>query len=220
MPQLLSLVSVTGQRYELRVPTSWADVRLAEYIHLLANPQQPRLCVLSGLSEETLYQLAAADAVYLLHCLSFLEDETPLTSTLPSSELVTIGQASYGQLLLVQQFLEDNPHQPALFYAPYLYAVYESERRYGPENSPEKLQQLYQHTLDAPLPEVFANLVFMLGAWQNFKNATPPDPKITPSPTTTNTRPASTSWATALARCFPWTRWRAETRSSIGTSLP
>jgi hypothetical protein len=217
MPQLLSLVSVTGQRYELRVPTSWADVRLADYIHLLANPQQPRLCGLSGLSEETLYQLAADDAVYLLHCLSFLEDESPLTSALPSSELATIGQASYGQLLLVEKFLDENPDHPFLFYAPYVYAVYESERRYGPENSPEKLQQLYQHTLDAPLPQVFANLVFITGAWQNFKNATPPLPKTTPSPTTTNTRPVSKSWATALVRFLPWTRWRAETRSNTAT---
>jgi hypothetical protein len=217
MPQLLSLVSVTGQRYELRVPTSWADVRLADYIHLLANPQRPRICVLSGLNEDTLYQLAADDAVYLLHCLSFLEDETPLTRALPPPDLADIGQASYGQLLLVQQFLEDNPHQPALFYAPYVYAVYESERRYGPDNSPEKLQQLYQDTLDAPLPQVFANLVFITGAWQNFNSATPPPPKTTPSPTTTNTRPASKNWAVALARFLPWTRWRAETRSNTAT---
>jgi hypothetical protein len=220
MPQHLSLVSTTGQPHPLRVPTSWADLTLSDYIRWLRHPQEPSICVFCGLSEATLHQLAAADAAYLLHCLAFLEDESPLTGALPPPELADIGQASYGQLLLVQQFLDENPDQPFLFYAPYVYAVYESERRYGKDNSSAKLQQLYQDTLTAPLPEVYAPVVFTMGAWRHFTSATPPPPKTTPSPTTTNTRPASKSWATALARFFPWIRWRAETCSSTGTSLP
>jgi hypothetical protein len=217
MPQHLSLVSTTGQHHPLRVPTNWADLSLSDYLRWLSHPHQPALCVFCGLSEATLHQLAAADAAYLLHCLAFLADERPLTGTLPAPDPAIIGQASYGQLLLVQQFLDENPNQPFLFYAPYVYAVYESERRYGTGNSPEKLQQLYHDTLAAPLPDVYAPLVFTLGAWQHFNSARLPPPKTTPSPTTTNTRRASKSWATALARFFPWTRWRAETRSNTAT---
>src|SRR4028119_2018827 len=104
MPQHLSLVSTTGQHYPLRVPTSWAALTLSDYIRWLSPPHQPAICVFCGLSEATLHQLAAADAAYLLHCLSFLADERPLTSTLPPPDLATIGQASYGQLLLVEKF--------------------------------------------------------------------------------------------------------------------
>jgi hypothetical protein len=219
MPQHLTLTSADGsQQHPLTVPTCWADVRLADYIRLLQQPTVPAIVVLCGISAEVLGSLAAQDAAYLGTCLSFLADDSVLTESLPQDGLTNIGAASYGQLLLVQQFMEQHPDEPVLFYAPWIYAVYESERVLGSFNSSQRMQLLYEATLARPITEVYADVLFMLGGWLTFTSATPPPMTTTPRPTMMSSMPAWKRWAHALAASLPWTRSAAATRSATGPS--
>lgn len=213
MPLSISLVTPDGHSAcDLTVPTSWADVSVAQYLRLLTEPDLPRICILTDLEEDLLNRLAAQDATYLqVVCLDFLHHEEELAELKPTEGLADIGSSSYGQLLLVQQFMQANPDQIMMVYAPWILAVYESERQLKTFNSNARMQQLYEDTLAAPLPKVYADLVAFLQAWSNFMNATT-KPMMTTSPTMTSSTPAWKKYSSALGRFWSSIRSRKATR--------
>ncbi len=219
MPEQLTFTTPAGEQlHQELVPNNWGDVTLAQYIQLLSTPSTPAVFVLTSITAELLGKLQATEASYLVNCLAFREDDSVLTEALPSKDLVNIGSATYGELLAVQQFMERHPDQPSIFYAPWIYAVYESEKRFREKNSPEKMQQLYQDMLALPVTEAYADVVFMLGAWMRFTSATPPPPRTSASPTTTKSTPGLKSWVRGSGSSLPWTRWLAATRSNTTAS--
>lgn len=200
MPLTLSLVTPDGEpAWHGAVPTSWADITVAQYLRLLTETELPRICVLTTLEEETLNQIAAQDAAYLFSCVAFVEDESELLELKPSPDLVDMGSASYGQLLLVQQFMAANPDQIMLAYAPWMYAVYESERQLRSFNSNARMQHLYEATLAAPLPTVYADLMAFLQAWSSFMRGST-RPQMTTNPKTMSWRQVLRNWVSASPR--------------------
>lgn len=68
------------------------------------------------------------DAQYLMNLLAFTA-ETPEPPVSP--DLRDPGAATNGQLVLANQYFEDHPGKPDIWYAPYIYALYRCREVYG-----------------------------------------------------------------------------------------
>lgn len=192
--QILHLTTPDGATaHTLHVPTSWADVTLAQYIRLCQQRSQPAILTLTDLSAEAFSQLAAQDAMYLNFLVEFTQDESELLA-LPAVAEMNLGAQPYGQLLLVQQFMEQHPNEPAIHAAPWLYAVYEAHKRYGQSNSADRMQELYAEMLARPVTEAFAECASFLLAWWRSTNATRPTPATIKSPMMTSTTRGWRNW--------------------------
>ncbi|MBX0290970.1 hypothetical protein K3G63_11000 [Hymenobacter sp. HSC-4F20] len=195
----LTLTSADGaETITLQVPTTWDDVSLQQYIDWQCSTE-PAVCVLAGITPEQLDRLAWADAGYLMNLLSFAATipEPPLSEGLKDP-----GSATYGQLVLANQHFEEHPDKPDVWYAPYLYALYRCREVYG-RNDQGKEEAMREAILQEPVGKVLTDVLFMYAAWLLSMSATPPTPKTTSSPMTTNTKPGWRSFLTGLGRPSP-----------------
>jgi hypothetical protein len=197
----------------LSVPTSWHDVTLQQYIDWQCSTE-PAICCLAGITKAQLEQLPWEEAGYLLNLLAFAAE---LPDAPVSPDLVAVGDATYGQMIAVQQYLEANPDQPEIWYAPFLYALYRSRQLYG-SYDPARIEAMRAAILQEPVGQVFGDLTFTWAVWLLSTSATPPTPKRLWSPTTTKKKPAWKSWWSVLASCLPSTRWRPHSASPAGSS--
>ncbi|WP_324671051.1 hypothetical protein [Hymenobacter sp. GOD-10R] len=191
MPQTFTLTYSDGRpNTELTVPTSWRDVTTAQYLRLMAGTDTttPVLCVLTDLTEADLGKLAATDAVYLNNCLAFAEDQTELHALTATPGLPDVGAASYGKLLLSQQYIEsiqDDAHGFAA--AAYMLALYSL-----PDDVKEEvLEAEHQGVLGLSITETYANLNFIWGRFLSFTQGTKATPATALNPTTTKRKPGS-----------------------------
>jgi hypothetical protein len=209
MPATLTL-HPTGQ--VLTVPTSWADVSLAQYVALLAPaPEGEQLTaaeLLLGLGAGGLDQLAADDVVYLSTLLAFSLDPEPVTALLPTPGLPDVGALPWGCLVLCQQEFEANAERPGLASLPYVLAVYRCQLRDG---NTDRFEQVLAQVLAAPVTEVYADGAFFLAAARRSLSGTPPTKATSPTPPTKSSMPAAKSWLRGLGLRWPWMRSRAAT---------
>jgi hypothetical protein len=193
----------------LTVPTSWADVSLAQFVALHApeadDERRPAELLLS-LEAGGLDQLAADDVQYLSNLLAFASDASDMEALLPTPGLPDVGSLPWGCLVLCQQQFEANAERPALASLPYVLALYRCQLRYG---NTDRLDQVLAAVLAAPVTEVYADGAFFLAAARRSRSGTPPTKATTQSPTTTSLKPVARSWRRALGLRWPWTRWRA-----------
>lgn len=193
----------------LHVPTTWDDVTLQQYIDWQCS-EQPTVCCLAGITPPQLAALAWQDAEYLLHLLAFAA-EVP---TPPLSEgLTDPGAATYGQLVLANQHFEQNPGKPAIWYAPYLYALYRCREVYG-RNDQGKEAAMREAILQAPVGRCLSEVLFMWAAWQISLSATLPTPPTSLIPPTTKTKPGWKSWGSGLGK-----RWLPMPSPAPGASV-
>lgn len=205
--------------FSLFVPTCWADVTLAQFIRLITEPDTHPLCALTTLTAEQLDALHHGDVALLATRLDFTADTTDLMALTPSPDLPDVGSSTYGQLILANQYAEAHEGQPVLTLAPYLYALYRSQQLSGKYNE-TKLQQMQTAILAAPVTEVYADVVFILAAWQHFTSATlPKKPLMWTNTLTTKSTPGWKRWVSNLGRLPRWIRSAVATRSSTGNSL-
>jgi hypothetical protein len=64
------------------VPTKWADLTLGQLRRLAAEPDTPRLLILTDLTQQELARIEPGDLLYFANCLDFLSDRGLLTDTL------------------------------------------------------------------------------------------------------------------------------------------
>ncbi|WP_400190693.1 hypothetical protein [Hymenobacter sp. B81] len=197
MRHTLTLSTADGTtQHTLQVPVSWHDVTLQEFIDWQCS-DEPAICCLAGISRAVLEQLAWQDAGYLLNLLSFAAE---LPNPPPAPDLVDPGEASYGQMLLVQQYLAEHPEKPDVWYAPRLYAIYRSQQVYRRYDQ-AKIDAMDAAIRAAPVGEVLGSVLFTSAVWLLSTRATRPTPTTkTPGPTTPRSMPGWRSWATGLAR--------------------
>jgi hypothetical protein len=202
--------------FPLAVPTCWADVTLAQFIRLITEPDTHPLCALTTLTPEQLDALHTGDVALLSARLDFTANTTELTALTPSVDLPEVGKSTYGQLLLATQHLQAHEGQPDLLAAPYLYALYRSQQISGKYDE-QRLEQMQAAVLAAPVTEVYADVVFILAAWQHFTSATLPTQTMLPTRETTptmNLMPELRTWARGLGRLPRWIRSAGATRSN------
>lgn len=182
----------------LQVPTTWADVTLAEYIAWQESPE-PDACALAGITPEQLNRVAWQDAGYLVNLLAFAA-EVPEAHAGPGA--IPPASASWGQMRLVAQYMEANPGHSDIWYAPYIWALYRCREIYG-RNDEAKETGMAEAVVARPVSEVFSEVTFIWAGWLLSTNATPPPPKMLASPPETKSRPGWPSWANALGRFLP-----------------
>ncbi|GGG34099.1 hypothetical protein [Hymenobacter glacieicola] len=198
MRHSLTLTSADGsESVILSVPTTWDDVTLQQYIDWQCS-EEPAVCVLAGISQQQLDRLAWLDAQYLLNLLAFAA-ETPEP---PVSEgLKDPGSATYGQLVLANQYFEEHPDKPTIWYAPYIYALYRCREVWG-RNDQGKEAEMHQAILQEPVGKCLSNVLFMYASWLSSTNVMLATPRTMPSPARKNTTPAWRSFLTALGKPF------------------
>jgi hypothetical protein len=209
MPTTLTLTSPGQPAQALTVPTSWANVPLAQFVALHApelGEQRTAAELLLGLDAGALGQLAADDVVYIANLIEFASDPSPVLDLLPTPSLPDVGSLPWGCLVLCQQQFESNAERPALASLPYVLALYRCQLRYG---NTDRLDQVLAAVLAAPVTEVYADGAFFLAAARRSRSGTPPTTATTQSPTTKSLKLAARSWRHALALRWPWTRWQA-----------
>lgn len=189
-----------SEQHVLSVPTTWDDVSVQQYLDWQSS-DQPALCALAGLTQAQLERLPLDEAGYLLNLLAFATEQPDSPA---SPDLVDVGSATYGEMLLVQQHLAAHPDQPEIWYAPYLYALYRSRQVYGVV-SDEKLEQMRAAVLEQPIGQVMGDLLFTYAAWRLSTSATPRTPRTLPSPTTTKAKLGWRNWLRGLGFCSPST---------------
>ncbi|WP_400190692.1 hypothetical protein [Hymenobacter sp. B81] len=204
--------------FNLQVPTSWADVTLAQYLRLLTEPDAHPLCILTILTPAQLDRLHYTHVAILAHRLEFLADTAALSERASAPDLPDVGDSTYGQMVLATQYLEQHADQPLLACAPYLYALYRHQQLLGRYDE-VRLAEMEAAVLAAPVPDVYADLVFILAAWQRSTSATLPTSRMTWTSTpTTNSTPVWKTWLRSLACLRPWTRSAAATRPNTRPS--
>ena len=206
MPTTLTLITPDGQPAQvLTVPTSWADVSLAQFVALHApTPGDERTAaeLLLGLPAGGLGQLAADDVPYLANMLAFAQDASPVLALLPTPGLPDVGSLPYGTLLLAQAVFEAEPDRPALAYGPNLLALYRSQMVLGKYNG-DHVAACLAALLAAPVTESYADLSHFLQACRNWQPGTRQTTPTTASPKTRNWKLTPTHrWLNALARRF------------------
>ena len=78
----LNLTAPNGSVRPVLVPLTWSDLILGQLRRLAAEPQVPRLTILTDLTEQELARIEPGDLLYFANCLDFLSDRTLLTDTL------------------------------------------------------------------------------------------------------------------------------------------
>ncbi|KUG06893.1 hypothetical protein [Solirubrum puertoriconensis] len=198
----VTLTTATGQPLrQVPVPTSWADVTLAQYLRLVTEPDTPPMSILTGLSMEEIDSLAVQDGLRLSTVLGSLGSDTQLLNRQESEGLPDVGSSSYGLHILAMQHLQALDGKAEILAAPYLYALYRSHQLYGKHDA-QKLEQMRQAVLGSPVTEVWPDVVFIYGGWLLLTSATPPAPVTTTPKTTTGSKPAGKIWQRVSARFF------------------
>ncbi|TGD82860.1 hypothetical protein [Hymenobacter wooponensis] len=212
----LSLTSADGtETITLQVPTSWDDVTLQQYIDYQCS-EEPAVCQLAGITQAQLDRLVYTDAGYLINLLAFAAElpDPPLSEGMRDP-----GAATYGQMVLANQYIEEHPDQPHIFYAPYLYALYRTREVYG-RNDQGKEEQMRQAILQQPVGQCLSDVLFIYAGWLTSMSATPQVPKTLPSQTMTSWKPDWKNWGSVLARCLPSMRSAAPSAAPGPTSTP
>jgi hypothetical protein len=163
MPTTLTL-QPTGQ--VLTVPTSWADVSLAQFVALHAPAEgEPRTAaeLLLGLEAGALDDLHIDEVQYFTTLLAFAADPSPVLELLPTPGLPDVGSQPYGCLVDVQQRLEEEPDRPWLAHGPYLLALYRVQLTYGRYDA-SKVAACEAALLAAPVTEVYGDMAHFI-AW-------------------------------------------------------
>jgi hypothetical protein len=149
----------------LTLPTQWEEVSLAQYIRLVTEPKTDPLVILTGLSPEQVGRVYEGDRLLMLGELTFLRNANELLELEPSANLPDVGSSTYGQLLLANQYAEEQEGQPEILCAPYFYALYSSHQQLG-KYSEAHVGELLTATLARPVTQVYADVVFIWAAWQ------------------------------------------------------
>lgn len=193
MPTTLTLTP-TGQ--VLTVPTSWADVTLAQFLLLDGGAEEgdkrtvPEL--LLGLEAGALNQLATDDVLYIHNLVAFSLDKSDVYALLPPPGLPDVGSLPWGCMVLVQQRLASD--EGAVL--PYVLAVYRCQLAHGNTNRVEEVEAAL---LAAPVTEVYAEAQAFTQACRRSLSATPRTPSsTTASPATKSRMRAAKSWLSGL----------------------
>lgn len=206
MPTTLTL-HPTGQ--VLTVPTSWADVSLAQFVALhapAADEARTAAEVLLGLEAGALGGLLIDQVQYFTTLLAFADDPSPVLELLHTPSLPDVGGLPYGCFVEVGQRLAEEPGRPWLAHGPYLLALYRVQTAFGRYES-GKVAACEAALLAAPVTEVYGDMVHFMGAWQTWLSATPRTQPTTVSRMTPSSTPTPTRrWPSALARCWRWMR--------------
>lgn len=203
MPTTLTL-QPTGQ--VLNVPTSWADVTLAQFVALHApEPGEQRTVaeLLLGLEAGALNQLAADDVPLIANLIAFAQDTSEVEALLPTPALPEVGGLPWGVLVLCQNQFQANAERPALASLPYVLAAYRCQLRYG---NTDRLEQVLAQVLAAPVVEVYADGMAFTSACQRSLSGTPRKTATTTSQPTKKSKPAASTWRSGLGLRWPWTR--------------
>jgi hypothetical protein len=201
----LTLTTLDGaETVILSVPTSWADVTLQQFIDWQCS-DRPAIEVLGGITTEQLHRLGVNDAGYLLNLLAFAVElpDPPVTPGLKD-----VGEASYGQMVLATQYLQQHPDKPLIWCAPYLYALYRSREVFG-QHSDTRMAEMEAAIRLEPVDVVLGDVLFTLGSvWLSLSSTLP-----TPSPLPKS--PRMTRWMRAWKRF-----WSSSAKSSPSTASP
>lgn len=191
----------------LTVPTSWADVPLAQYVALLApveGDQRTAAELLLGLEAGGLNDLAADDIPYLANLLVFAGDASPVLELLPTPGLPEVGTLPYGTLLMAQQHIQADPERPLLAYGPYLLALYRVQLAYGKYDE-AKVAACHEALLAAPVTECAGDMGHFIGGYRNWLNGTPQTKPTTSTPKTKSLMPGLRNWLSGLGLSLGWT---------------
>jgi hypothetical protein len=192
----LTLTTADGkEQIVLQVPTSWYDVTLQQYIDYQCSAESA-VCCLAGISQQLLDRLVWTDAQYLINLLAFAAH---LPDPPVSDDMVDPGAATYGQLVLANQYLEENPGMPQVWYAPYIYALYRCREVWG-RNDEGKEEAMREAILQEPVGKCLSDVLFMYAAYLSSTSEMPQTLKTMPSPTTKSTMPGWKSFLSALGR--------------------
>ncbi|MGI4819893.1 MAG: hypothetical protein ACRYFV_01670 [Janthinobacterium lividum] len=209
MPYRLTLASTAPfQDLIVDVPTSWADVPLSVFLDVVAPlPDDSRMQAetLCGLPAGTLDALAAQDAVYLQNLLAFSQDASDVLAQLPTPGLPDIGTLPYGQLMMAQSYLEQNPDRPALAYGPYLCALYRTYLTWGKFDE-AKVSACLAALLASPVLDVYADCSFFLNSYRQLRSGTPRTPTTTKTPKTKRLTQAASRLVKGSDRFSVWMR--------------
>ncbi|MGI4884267.1 MAG: hypothetical protein ACRYFR_04840 [Janthinobacterium lividum] len=211
MPYPLQLTASDGSAPQvLPVPTSWADVTLAQYVALFAPaPDEARTAaeLLCGLPAGYLGALAANDVGYLANLLAFAADPSPVLERLPTPGLVDVGSLPWGVLLLAQQALGEQPDRALLAYGPRILALYRTQLAFGSPLNLDRVDACEAALLAAPVTESYADLSHFLQACRKWSPGTPRTKTKTPTTQPTKkSKPAMTPLRNASGRFSAWIR--------------
>lgn len=192
----------------LTVPTSWADVTLAQYVALLApaeGDQRTAAELLLGLDAGGLNELAADDIPYLANLLEFASDPSPVLELLPSPGLPEVGTLPYGTLLMAQQHIQADPERPLLAYGSYLLALYRVQLTYGKYDE-AKVAACLAALLASPVTECAGDMGHFIGGYRNWLNGTPRTKPTTSNLKTKSSTPAAKKSGKGSGRFSAWMR--------------
>jgi hypothetical protein len=165
MPEVLTLSTADGQLLtSVSMPTSWADVLLAQYLNVLAAGTASLVTSLTDLSSDLLARLSPADQTLLASRLAFVLDPEPLLELLPMPGLLEIGQSAFGLLQQYQAYAAAHPTALPLAQGAYLYALYRAPTA---SRFPEaELAAAHAAVLAQPVTEVYADCAHFLTSYE------------------------------------------------------
>ncbi|GAA4362158.1 hypothetical protein GCM10023185_29820 [Hymenobacter saemangeumensis] len=209
MPQHITLTPVSGGPLRtLSVPTSWADITLADFLRLQqegATGETSVLAILLGLDVATVECIRAVDVAYLCHCLAFVLDASELLALPASADLPDIGAESYGLLRLATDHVQDLPEgTPGIVAGPYLYALYRCQQLYGKVDD-AKVEAMRQAVLAEPVTTVYADVAFFLSSYRHAISGTRPTPTMPSTSKMPSWMRALKRWASASVDSLPST---------------
>jgi hypothetical protein len=147
----------------LPMPTSWAELTLAQYI-VLATPGAVALATaLPSLTPELLNELNSDEQSALASYVVTMLDEQVLASLLPTPGLLEIGMSAYGLYRQAEKYLTTIPDAHPMAHGAYLYALYRNPT--GTTANEQELAAAHAAVLARPVVEVYADCAFFLASY-------------------------------------------------------
>lgn len=219
MPAILTLTTADGQLVsEVTIPTSMAEVTLAQWIAFVTPGGPEADVVMTGLTPEVLGALGDNDRAQILEHLMFLTDASMLRQLLPTADLYEVGNCAYGLQRQAQEYFLTHPDLTRLAQGAYLYALYRAPiTTTMPANA---LAAAHAAVLAAPVLEMYADCQHFLASWERVQAGTTlAGPKqlglltiardehgapIQPQPAATSAKPKPTGWLGKLGLGNLW----------------
>jgi hypothetical protein len=156
---------------QIALPTTWADLTVAQYLALATPGAISLATVLPDLAPEVVAQLSDADQQLLADRVLAELDEQVLADLLPTHGLLEIGRSAYGLYDQAQQYLATIPNAHPLAHGAYLYALYRAPT--GSRADEQQLAAAHAAVLARPVTTVYADCLYFLASYRRVGTGAP-----------------------------------------------
>lgn len=195
--QNFELIAEGREVIPIKVPTSWQEVTLGQFIDLKTRLDMADgvaiVAYMAGVDVEMVKRISFEDFQYILNCLAFLEDPIPANDFKDPM----MAPAIVMQMQAAQTRFAANGQGSGYLLYPFSYAIY-MQRHIDGEYKGERVALLEEEVKGKPVTEVLQACAFFFSRLSNFFDGMNREKRILSRPSRKTIRQVLRSWVKGL----------------------